>query len=1105
MGESGGQDNPTSRITRTEGSKGTLQFLPATFKTYGDRYLGGKALNGQDLDINDPSHQRLVAYKYIEDKYNQKNPDGTRKYTAGDIVASWNAGEGRIQSWQNHRGVNQYGNAYDTPAYVAKVGQFYNAIKAQNPPQTSSPTVGQEPDNVAQAGINFAKDVFAGITRPAESIKNAATTYGGAAVSTLLGNMFGDKGATFDDYVNMNKRNLAENSLTQALGGEAPNNPDLSTLKGYGQLAGDIGQTAFNVAGGGVAKGAAKTVAEDAAAKYLSKFAPGLLKSAGLGYGYDVSSNLSDTGDATDWGTYKPGVGLGVGLALPLTSGAVRAAFTPLQKLQEDAFISGVSDLRNRTKTTENSFTKNTIVRPQADGTKQVITPLDNWFSNKIPLPEVSTEGGTAKVKTLLPGGPVETIQKYIDTLDDKTLQEAIGSGLQLNTQDIKAVANKIVNDSYIQDVANGKLKRSDVLSKVQDRLDNLTEEYSKNGVWDGESIRKALKSANRDYSDETKDITRLVGDTMRDILYTQTPTGKQNLGALQELYSMQNFARDIDGKVVTGGGLGRYMARMLGAMVGNNLPGSGAFGLGPIIGSVIGDKAQKAIQKASFTSAPAELKGLVQKLKNLGASDKDIEEYIYKPYSSKADIVPINKQTAKNAATNITNPDTIDKANQATAEQSLIQEAKKYKSAEEFIKAQPTVYHGTNTKFDVFDKSKIGEVTGVGDWGDGFYFSDNKDVAKSFAKDAGGDIVMEVSLKNLKFADGNKLEKLPEVQDILDDGMGFTDIGEYLKSKGYDGVKYKHKEGGGTEYVVYDADKIKTKSQLTDIWNKANDSMNGILPQPTAGVNTQSVDIPQNQSLRDFLLKKQPYVPEQYVPDNKLPVIDFGPKAKSKYTQDVNKDLPVIRSLVGLGTVGAAGIAGLNQTEAATQDSAQSRSQLDNDATTTIGKVKIPSKDNPLYSAYDNEISNAEGLVKSKLGITLPKGLVKTIIATESGFGTDDRSYNPKLGQNAWLVGLTADAKKELANRLKGDYGVDPALINSDTIQGAINSAALYIALKSRVSKGQDSTGSKIIDDVVQKQLLSDPVKLYSTKYSNRSKDAQKAFETRYKYIKEN
>jgi hypothetical protein len=152
-----------------------------------------------------------------------------------------------------------------------------------------------------------------------------------------------------------------------------------------------------------------------------------------------------------------------------------------------------------------------------------------------------------------------------------------------------------------------------------------------------------------------------------------------------------------------------------------------------------------------------------------------------------------------------------------------LLEEAKKYKSAEEFVKAQPTVYHGTNAKFEKFDTNKIGDATGVGDWGDGFYFSDKKDVAKSFAEDAGGDIVMEVNLSGLKFADGNKLEKLPEIQNILDDGMGSTDIGEYLKKKGYDGVKYKHNEGGGIEYVVYDPEKIKTKSQLTDIWKQAN------------------------------------------------------------------------------------------------------------------------------------------------------------------------------------------------------------------------------------------------------------------------------------------
>lgn len=37
--------------------------------------------------------------------------------------------------------------------------------------------------------------------------------------------------------------------------------------------------------------------------------------------------------------------------------------------------------------------------------------------------------------------------------------------------------------------------------------------------------------------------------------------------------------------------------------------------------------------------------------------------------------------------------------------------------------------------------------------------------------------------------------------------------------------MKYKHAEGGSTEYVVYSADKIKTRSQLIDIWKKAQDA----------------------------------------------------------------------------------------------------------------------------------------------------------------------------------------------------------------------------------------------------------------------------------------
>ena len=59
--------------------------------------------------------------------------------------------------------------------------------------------------------------------------------------------------------------------------------------------------------------------------------------------------------------------------------------------------------------------------------------------------------------------------------------------------------------------------------------------------------------------------------------------------------------------------------------------------------------------------------------------------------------------------------------------------------------------------------------------------------------------------------------------------GTKTTDqITKWAKQNGYDGVVYKNITDAGlyessTDYVVFDPSKIKTKSQLTDIWKKAN------------------------------------------------------------------------------------------------------------------------------------------------------------------------------------------------------------------------------------------------------------------------------------------
>src|SRR4051794_23926781 len=64
-----------------------------------------------------------------------------------------------------------------------------------------------------------------------------------------------------------------------------------------------------------------------------------------------------------------------------------------------------------------------------------------------------------------------------------------------------------------------------------------------------------------------------------------------------------------------------------------------------------------------------------------------------------------------------------------------LAAEAGKYKSAEEFVKAQGTpVYHGTKADFEKFDISKATNDL----YGKGIYFAEDANVAKGYSGDKG-------------------------------------------------------------------------------------------------------------------------------------------------------------------------------------------------------------------------------------------------------------------------------------------------------------------------------------------------------------------------------
>lgn len=229
-----------------------------------------------------------------------------------------------------------------------------------------------------------------------------------------------------------------------------------------------------------------------------------------------------------------------------------------------------------------------------------------------------------------------------------------------------------------------------------------------------------------------------------------------------------------------------------------------------------------------------------------------------------------------------------------------LLQKARKYKTLEEYIKAQgKPVYHGTPDKnFKTFSMDRAGSYSGTESARVGIWFTNDPKVADKFTYDniyintpetKNGRIiesyfklenpkvynkVEDVSIYQKAIVDiENKIENLnilrklaknwneekallkqianlqendlPRAKGLVnqlknDKGDPFklyeSEVAKYgspekyveaLKKEGYDGIvikgtRYDAGKGTNDQIAVFDPSKIKTKSQLTDIWNEA-------------------------------------------------------------------------------------------------------------------------------------------------------------------------------------------------------------------------------------------------------------------------------------------
>jgi hypothetical protein len=202
------------------------------------------------------------------------------------------------------------------------------------------------------------------------------------------------------------------------------------------------------------------------------------------------------------------------------------------------------------------------------------------------------------------------------------------------------------------------------------------------------------------------------------------------------------------------------------------------------------------------------------------------------------------------------------------TSEKPLYEEAKKYKSAEEFVKNKDVFYHGTDSNSAKLIEQggfKLGksEISPLALKAEPVFLTKNKADAQTFAN-------------ALAERNGTK----PVVLEVYAD-KGVAKLG---KDK--------------IDYEVWNPENLKTKSQLTDIWNKA--QVRNFRVEQGGGINTNSIYLKPNDAGGDNIIIAKSLAENEVIsdklnelPNTKLPNGDVEIKLSDKTLPPTSGETP--------------------------------------------------------------------------------------------------------------------------------------------------------------------------------------------------------------------
>ena len=631
---------------------------------------------------------------------------------------------------------------------------------------------------------------------------------------------------------------------------------DIASQKALGegggrQIAGDVLKTASYLFPYGKAAKAAGTVASGVVGATAGKIAGNVAAGATGGYladaGFGLEDDTQSVGDAL-----KPGVGTALGAAIPLAGPVVRATGRATAKtgsklveavipsnireaklLQtykaNNPFLKRVNDVLSGTEKAPTTAAQ-TVTRKGLFGTKSGIGIQATRAQKSLWDDVISPRLKASEQAVDLPGFFAKVEQDIIENTPELARQKSL----------LKAL-NSYRNDYAGIDVVS--------LEKLQ-KLKEGWAEFVPEKFYKGENIAGAANQVRGLLSSESRQtIYSQLGDDVR-----QAYLDYGNLAGIKKMGQTSMTGQKLKGG--TGGLISEIFSQTvtpIGTTAGRAIYkiGKGIEFIGDIGAKNLGEVLGISPKNFKFPGDKA-VDDITKRLKGLG--DTPIEPSFkkggtknpIKRFLEKNDINPqggyIGGKPQKSSRQPIKS--SVSASSNSTK---LAQEAKKFKTADEFIGSHKTgneldvntigtktgkpvrlrSYHGTNADFKDFVLQK----DGVRYSGDGHYFTPEKESASMFGKNT-KEVILDLKNPYVKYLpEGNTdqqfFELSKEIQEKGHDGiivrMTDTSTGEWTDSKGIFHPEGELESDWINEIVVFDTKAIKTRSQIQDIWKKAN------------------------------------------------------------------------------------------------------------------------------------------------------------------------------------------------------------------------------------------------------------------------------------------